>query len=70
MDDPATHDRDSRVRSKWLKFGVAIAVAQYAFLALLLILLRIDFHVAVTTALIVSVLGAIAITAYALYGIP
>lgn len=64
MVGPQNIDTDSLVRSDWLKIGVGLLFLQYAVLAALLVLLRIDLYVALTAAVIVSVLSALAITVY------
>lgn len=60
-------DTDSLVRSDWLKIGVGLLFLQYAFLAALLVLLRIDLYVALAAAITISGIGALAITVYVIY---
>ena len=58
---------DVPIRTKWAKLGVLAALAQYAFLLVVLVLLEIDVYLALVTAFVLSVVGGIAFVLFVLY---
>lgn len=54
-------DPDVPVKTRWLKLGLLLAVLHYLFLAVLLVLLDVDPTLGVSFAVIVSVVGALAL---------
>ncbi|ELY60658.1 hypothetical protein [Natronolimnohabitans innermongolicus] len=55
------------VKTEWLWFGVALAIAHVLFLALVVGLLQIDVVLALVVAVTLSVVAGIAITAFVLW---
>lgn len=52
--------------SRWYRIGVLIGIANLLFIALVVVLLEYDLLVGLAFAIVVSVLGGIGITYYAL----
>lgn len=55
------------VRTKWLKFGVAVAVLYAVFTAIVALLLRIDPQLGLVVAVAVSIVSGVALTVFVLY---
>ena len=55
------------VETDWFRFGVVLAILQLAFLALVIALLQIDVVLALIVAVVLSILGGIAIMVYVLW---
>ncbi|SDJ87143.1 hypothetical protein [Natronorubrum texcoconense] len=55
------------VETGWFRFGVALAVLQLVFLALVIGLLQIDVVLGLIAAVTLSIVGGIAITVYVLW---
>ncbi len=59
--------REIAVDTKWLKLGVAIAFLHYVFLLLIVVLLEVNFYLAIAVAITVSIVGGIALMIFVLY---
>ena len=60
------HSIDGADTSKWYRIGVLIGIGNLLFIALVVVLLEYELLVGLAFAFVVSVLGGIAITYYAL----
>ncbi|WP_255167203.1 hypothetical protein [Natrononativus amylolyticus] len=60
-------DDTATVRTGWLRFGLAVGMAQTLFVLVLVVLLRVDPSLAVGFAIVASTVGGIALVVYVLY---
>lgn len=60
------HSVDGADTSRWYRIGVLIGIANLLFIALVVVLLQYELLVGLAFAVVVSVLGGIAVTYYAL----
>ena len=59
--------RDISVQAKWVRLGLLIALLHYAFLVLVILLLNVDLVLAAVVAIVVSIVGGVALMIYVLY---
>lgn len=64
LSDP---DNGARVREKWLRFGLGVAVLQAAFARFVVVLLQIDLYLAAAAVVVLGTGGSLVLMWYVLY---